>query len=86
MPGDWEDQPEFKGHDYPVYEGELNCCSHCGRQFQWSDLIAVSKDERLAFCFYDIFDESITEVNCQVKWVMEKGEIVISRPLRFGGE
>lgn len=82
----WEDPPEFQSHDYPVYEGDLNCCSHCGRQFQWGDLIAVSKDEKLAFCFHDIFDESSEEINCQVKWVMENAEIVISRPLRFGGE
>lgn len=83
---EWEDSPEFQSQDYPVYEGSLNCCSHCGREFQWGDLILVSRDNQLVFCFHDIFAEDAPEVHCQMNWVMNTGQALQSRPMKFGGD
>lgn len=86
MPDDPEDEAPSEGFTYPIYEGDLDCCAHCGRKFQWADIILVSLDEQLTFCFFDVFSEESEPTKCHAEWVLKNSTILLSKPYRFGGE
>lgn len=84
---DFEDPPT-EDPDYPVYDGERKCCSQCGRQFQWGDLIAVSIPDNgaLTFCFPDLNLEEGSAMPCMAMWVFENGRAMGANIRKFGGD
>src|SRR5512133_3022180 len=48
--------------DLHRYDGAVEKCSYCGRQFQVGEVVSVSDDPNLVFCYVDDRDCSIKQV------------------------
>ncbi len=64
--------------DVPAYKGPKDCCDHCGKKFQWGDLITASEDCLLVFCLYDLTDIADSDIPCLLQWVRAHNQLVLN--------
>lgn len=68
----------FTGRAIPEYGGERTQCDHCGRNFDFGDLVIVDRETKNIFCYSDSGE-------CAVKWMGGGDRIVRPEKMRFHG-